>query len=106
MTATEQIKKLMERLPVELRPFAQSYADVMIAMAKDDIQTISDHILNGNSVLALDIIRAKMTNEQLRADLRRLNGLLALKAEQQAAQKEAMDNFILMLIGIGIAMAI
>lgn len=92
------IKKLIEKLPAEMRPFAQSYINSLASKTEEEIRALIQNIMRGEWEEAYKATLDGMSLEELKAEAERLkDNFKALNdaAKQRQAEQAAMVEMLL-----------
>jgi len=98
-----KIRELVAKLPLELQVYAQHYVELLLKFQTEEIANLLDLAVGGDINLAYKMLVAKMSNDELLAELDRLNAMLVEQNKEAAAEAQYLRNFLNIAIAIGIA---
>lgn len=103
MTLSDKVQNLISKLPPELQPYAPHYIDLLQRFTYEEIQGIVNQAIGGDSLAAYQAVVAKMTNDEVIAELERLNKVMDGLIDEARVETETLRNFVNTAIAVGLS---
>ena len=103
MTLSDKIPNIIQKLPPDLRQYAPHYINLLQRFTYEEIQGIVNQAIGGDSLAAYQAVATKMTNDEIFAEMERLNATMDALIEESQMEKETLKNFFNTIIAIGLA---
>ena len=98
------ISDLIKKIPDEFQELAKAHLPILANMAKEDILSWIDLILNGDYEKAYRITNAKMSPTERIAEQKRLNALYEIYAKDMVGRKDMFADFLRQILLIAVSM--
>lgn len=100
----EKIQELIDKLPDELKPYAEQYIPALEAMAEAEIIAFVTDIINGKTLPAYRILAKQMDDEALLAELDAIGDGLDAANEANAVAMEEQRKILLAIFTVAIGL--
>ncbi len=99
----EKLNQMISKLPPETQPIAKKYADRAVSVGIDEIYGIVSNLVDGNTDVAYQMALVAMSDDELSAEIKRLNSQLDAEVNNSAQETEDFKTLVKILITIALS---